>query len=539
MQEIIWENTAGGSWRGDPPGGVRKGDQPDAGRSGRRLLLFAAGLFVLFLMLWARPQPVRALTFPSSELYTAGKGGWVKQRLGYYAWKKADGTYITKAGFYELNGKIYFICGNSGRCYTGWLSYANRRYYMDPDTGIRTTGWLELDTKKYYMDPTDGYLHTGFTKVGNYYYYFCNQGYMLTGWRTFNNARYYFYSRTGAMVRGWLSWRGNMYYFTAAGKLVTNQEAYVIGSRTYSIDDTGICTEVFTVEFCTYNGGAFKKYSVKAGDSVAVPAMPKLPGYTFIGWSTQRYCFVTASGGANIAYEMGEEIPSVHGNLKFYAALFNYRTEPKLTTGTMHTPNSTKYDALIMVGDSRTVHLKQALELRTDYLKKYPNLYFIAASGQRLPWLQQYGAAELLELVTSLKEQGKEKIAVVFNLGVNSLRGENIDFSEYVPYMEYLGTEIETIDPLASLFYMSVNPVNPAQQEAYYQQMGMSLTLCDPKAVLMFNATIRARLAPQFTYLDTYSYLAGTGYSTEDGLHYTTYTSLRYFDYMVQLLNAA
>ena len=105
--------------------------------------------------------------------------------------------------------------------------------------------------------------------------------------------------------------------------------------------------------------------------------------------------------------------------------------------------------------------------------------------------------------------------------------------------MEHLGTELQTLAPRASLFYMSVNPVNPAQQEAYYQKMGMSLTLCSPKAVLMFNAAVRARLAPQFTYLDTYSYLASTGYSTEDGLHYTSFTSLRYFEYMIQLLNAA
>ena len=530
MEETILEMASDGERRGDPAEG-RRGI--------RRFLLLAAGLFILFVMLFARPQPVRALTFPSSELYSAGKGGWVKQRLGYYSWRKADGTYITKAGFYELNGKIYFICGNSGRCYTGWLNYGNRRYFMDPDTGVRTAGWLEVNAKKYYMDPADGYMHTGFTKVGNYYYYFCAQGYMLTGWRTFNNARYYFYSRTGAMVRGWLRWRDNMYYFTSAGKLVTSQEAYVIGGRTYSIDENGVCTEVFTVEFCTYNGGAFKKYSVKAGDSVAVPSMANLAGYTFMGWSTQKYCFVTEAGGANIAYEMGEEIPSVHGNLKFYAALYNYRSEQQLSTGSLHTPNTSKYDALIMVGDSRMVRLKQALDLRTDYLKKYPHLYFVAASGQRLPWLQQYGAPELTELVTSLKNQGREKIAIVFNLGVNSLRGDNADFSDYVPYMEHLGTELQTLAPRASLFYMSVNPVNPAQQEAYYQKMGMSLTLCSPKAVLMFNATVRARLAPQFTYLDTYSYLASTGYSTEDGLHYTSFTSLRYFEYMIQLLNAA
>ena len=524
--------------QGDTADGELKGSLSESRRDRKRRVLLLVGFFALFVLLWVRPQTVRALTFPSSELYSEGKSGWVRQRLGYYAWKKADGTYITKAGFYELNGKVYFICGNSGRCYTGWLSYGNRRYYMDPDTGVRTTGWLELEGKKFYMNPENGYLHTGFTKIGNYYYYFCNQGYMLTGWRNFNNARYYFYSRTGAMVRGWLSWRNNMYYFNKAGKLVVSQEAYDIDGRTYSIDENGICTEVFTVEFCTYNGGAFKKFSVKSGGSVAAPSMQNLTGYTFMGWSTQRYCFVSENGNADIAYEMGEEISNIHGNLRFYAALYNYRTEAALTTATLHTPNSTRYDALILVGDSRMVRLKQALETRTDYFKKYPNLYFVAASGQRLQWLQSQGASELLELVAGLKDQGKEKIAIVFNLGVNTLRGDAIDFSEYVPYMQYLGNELMVLDPSASLFYMSVNPVNPAQQEAYYEKVGTHLTLCNPQAIRVFNATIRAELSSQFRYLDTYSYLAGHGYSTEDGLHYTTNTRLRYFEYMIHLLNA-
>ena len=67
---------------------------------------------------------------------------WKQERLGYYVRVCEDGNIIRTAGFYDIDGNTYFLCGNSGRRVQGWLTWRGGKYYFDPETGEYKRGKL-------------------------------------------------------------------------------------------------------------------------------------------------------------------------------------------------------------------------------------------------------------------------------------------------------------------------------------------------------------------------------------------------------------
>ncbi len=53
-----------------------------------------------------------------------------------------------------------------------------------------------------------------------------------------------------------------------------------------------------------------------------------------------------------------------------------------------------------------------------------------------------------------------------------------------------------------------------------------------------FNAKLQAELDPRIKWIDSYSYLTQTGYSTSDGLHYDKNTYRNLYSYYMSVLTA-
>lgn len=189
-----------------------------------------------------------------------------------------------------------------------------------------------------------------------------------------------------------------------------------------------------------------------------------------------------------------------------------------------------------MVGDSRTVRMRQALAAQ-NCGANMNGVRFVGASGQGLRWFKEEGYNYLINQIKHIRVSSSKPVAVVFNLGVNDL----YRISDYVAFMNEIAPELEKMN--CKLYYMSVNPINSVMIEKTGR-----LSLRKEADVRAFNERIKTGL-DDYTYIDTYSWLMQNGFGTsngvngkdsseDDGLHYTVKTYKRIYDYCLRYVNA-
>ena len=163
------------------------------------------------------------------------------------------------------------------------------------------------------------------------------------------------------------------------------------------------------------------------------------------------------------------------------------------------------------------------------------NVSYIASSGQGLSWLQGDGYSRLMKLVEQVNGESPQKVAVVFNLGVNDLQKS----SEYITYLRSLGQEL--LKKNCELYFLSVNPINSVM----IRKQGFGTRR--ESDVRAFNLALSKGLAGMYSYIDTYTWLSRTGYSTDrgaegyntgvdDGLHYALNTYKRIYLRVIQTI---
>lgn len=289
-----------------------------------------------------------------------------------------------------------------------------------------------------------------------------------------------------------------------------------------------------TVTLCKNDGTVYKTVKVGKGDYLSLPAVESAPGYTFMGWSSQpRQNVMKESTGY---YEAGEKI-RINGNTRLYAVAFNRSSEANLTELDMRESNgwNLKYKQVIFVGDSRTERMKETLnkEFGADSLL-LRNVHFVAGTGMGVNWLKSDGYTELMKIINQ-NYSVQKPTAVIFNLGINDLAS----LPEYLSYMKELAGALSAKN--CKLFYMSVNPVNSKMNA----KTGHAVR--NEADVRQFNSYIKSNLGQIYTFIDTYSWLMQTGYSTDenpygvdnnidDGLHYSTRTYKRIYHYCLDFL---
>lgn len=283
-------------------------------------------------------------------------------------------------------------------------------------------------------------------------------------------------------------------------------------------------------------GAEYKTIYVKKGDSFTLSGAENPEGYTFMGWSTKPNIVITGSKPGKVQYETGEVIPSVNSTIHLYQVMYQRNTEKNLISSQMAKPDLNRYGGVIMVGDSRTVRMRQALAAQ-NCGANMNGVRFVSASGQGLKWFKDEGYRHLINQIKHIRVSSSKPVAVVFNLGVNDL----YRISDYVVYMNELAPELEKMN--CKLYYMSVNPINGVMIEKTGR-----LSLRKEAEVRAFNDRIKTGL-DDYTYIDTYSWLMQNGFGTsngvngkdsseDDGLHYTVKTYKRIYDYCLRYVNA-
>ena len=157
----------------------------------------------------------------------------------------------------------------------------------------------------------------------------------------------------------------------------------------------------------------------------------------------------------------------------------------------------------LFVGDSRTVQMQMAVG-STD--KSY-----IAKVGEGYTYFRDVA-------VPAIMQNAGKGTTMIINFGVN-------DLANVKKYANLVNANIDTwINAGITVYYSSVTPV------------GSNASVSNAQ-IEAFNATLKENLDPRVNWIDSYSYLTQTGFSSSDGLHYNKDTYKSLYAYYMSVIN--
>lgn len=160
---------------------------------------------------------------------------------------------------------------------------------------------------------------------------------------------------------------------------------------------------------------------------------------------------------------------------------------------------------LVFVGDSRTVQMEKAVG-STDSA-------FIAKIGEGYSWFKNTALSE----IPSYAGTGT---SMIINFGVNDLANAG-------KYISLVNSNIDAwTEAGITVYYAAVTPVG-------------SGTTVSNSQIESFNARLQAELDPRVQWIDGYTYLSQTGFSTADGLHYNNDTYRNLYSYYMSVITQA
>lgn len=233
-------------------------------------------------------------------------------------------------------------------------------------------------------------------------------------------------------------------------------------------------------------------------------------GHTYVSDGDEDNSSIISNGQD---YEHGVPNSSESSNPNNGGSGGNSSTGGSDSNGTSGSVPSSSGKKVVFIGDSRTVQMYAYLtgnwsspNYSSGGVHTVGNDIFIAQGSMGLDWLKSTG-------IPVGKSYFSSGTSVVILMGVNDLH--NID-----QYISYLNQNIASWKKTGSQFYyVSVNPCTGS-----YNSMNSKIA--------NFNSKLQRNLSSSFHWIDTYSYLSSSGYSTTDGLHYDNETSNKIYNYI-------
>lgn len=161
---------------------------------------------------------------------------------------------------------------------------------------------------------------------------------------------------------------------------------------------------------------------------------------------------------------------------------------------------------LILIGDSRTVHMKLAVGNNDNV--------WSCKSAMGLSWMKSTGVPAIESKVTS-------DSAVCILMGINDML--LVKPSDYYNYINECAAR--WVGKGAAVYYVSVNPV---RLSGYYQITN--------EKIAQWNQDVRNGLSSNVGYIDTYSSII-SNFVSIDGLHYDNATSLNIYQLILSAVH--
>lgn len=309
------------------------------------------------------------------------------------------------------------------------------------------------------------------TKKGVRYYNTKTKKYTKSKWQNVRGSIYYFDGQ-GYAKKGWKTYNSKRYYFASNGKLVTGWKS--IGGKKYYI---------WKNHADLSGSAATGKVKISSGTYDFSSTGVMQTGWKKIG--SYYYYFYPTTGKMAVNTKVGTYKVDKNGR----------RVKTQQISQT--TTSSGKVD--YWVGDSRTVGLGIAVGISSKCIAKV---------GEGHNW---YITTAEKKLKKALKK--KPTATVVLNFGVN----DHVNITKYINSYRKLIKEY----PKAKIYFMSVNPITSKYTAGYISNAKIN----------SFNKKLKAAFPDR--YLDVNSYLKKSGFKTVDGLHYTTATYKKIYNYVL------
>lgn len=159
---------------------------------------------------------------------------------------------------------------------------------------------------------------------------------------------------------------------------------------------------------------------------------------------------------------------------------------------------------MLFVGDSRTVQLQNAVGSNDKA--------YVAKVGEGYSWFKNTALSEI-------HNYAGPGTSMVINFGVNDLANAS-------KYINLVNSNIDSwVNAGITVYYAAVTPVGNCENVSNAQ-------------IEAFNAKLQEGLDSRVIWIDGYSYLSQTGFSTPDGLHYSSDTYRNLYSYYLSVIDA-
>ena len=177
--------------------------------------------------------------------------------------------------------------------------------------------------------------------------------------------------------------------------------------------------------------------------------------------------------------------------------LFHFCLVISLTFSLLFSPVTASATNFCFIGDSRFVGMEQSIEYQS-------NITWISKVAMGNYWFWQN-----TDVVNSLDRD----TVIIYEMGVNDLDAE--ECVAVLKYLRELGFN--------HVYFTGATPVNEPKGFAY----GYSRT---NEQIRTYNYEVYCNLPEGVAMMDCYDYLINMGFSTTDGIHYTSDTYQMWFD---------
>ncbi|MCR5155957.1 MAG: SH3 domain-containing protein [Butyrivibrio sp.] len=158
----------------------------------------------------------------------------------------------------------------------------------------------------------------------------------------------------------------------------------------------------------------------------------------------------------------------------------------------------------VFVGDSRTVQMQMAVGSSDKA--------YIAKVGEGYSWFKNTALSQI-------PAYAGNGTTMIINFGVN-------DLGNVSKYISLINSNIDAwTEAGITVYYAAVTPVGDC-------------TTVSNAQIESFNSRMQSELDPRIKWLDGYSYLTQTGFSTADGLHYNKDTYRSLYSYYMSVIDS-
>lgn len=383
---------------------------------------------------------------------------------------------------------------------------AATNYITQAKKNVITSGKFVKSTKGIrYKAKSGKYLTKQWASINGKVYYFGTDGYVKTGWFTYKKKTYYADGTGAVSVSRWVTLKGKKYYLKSNG-IRAEKEWVKKNGKYYWCASSGVMAKS-----CQVSVGGKYYYVGPDGARKENCWVTQKSGRYYFGKSGVRYqskwvkykgkyYYLQKNGVMAKSAWVGSYYVGSDGARKTNCYVGSYYLD---TTGKRIKvlKFSGKY---LMVGDSRTVGMSSAVS--SSQVK------FIGKVSMGYSWLKSTAGPKVKQYLA-----GNPGLKVVFAFGINDLG----NISSYITYYKALMKAY----PDTEFYFLSVNPVN----EKLASSKGYSVK---NSAIKKFNTKLKSTFGAR--YIDTYSWLTKKGFGTADGVHYTSETYLKLYNYVAR-----